>query len=82
MPEAATVETTATPMEPPTSWKVLTTPEASPASWFSTMARAVVVAVTKTAPMPSEASAKPGKRTAYTLPVSSRLEAAVIVRHL
>ncbi|MER5214344.1 hypothetical protein ABT063_28185 [Streptomyces sp. NPDC002838] len=33
MPEAATVETTATPVEPPTSWKVLTTPDARPASF-------------------------------------------------
>ncbi|WP_330302238.1 MULTISPECIES: TetR/AcrR family transcriptional regulator C-terminal domain-containing protein [unclassified Streptomyces] len=32
------------------------------------MASAVVVAVTKTAPMPSEATARPGSRSAYTLP--------------
>ncbi len=56
---AATVETTATPIEPPTSWKVLTTPEASPASSGSTMPRAVVVAVTKTAPRPTERTSRP-----------------------
>ncbi|CAM5299229.1 hypothetical protein SALBM311S_11165 [Streptomyces alboniger] len=53
MPDAATVDNAATPIEPPTSWKVLTTPEASPDSSGTTRASAVVVAVTKTAPIPS-----------------------------
>jgi hypothetical protein len=83
MPEAATVETTATPIEPPTSWQVLTTPEARPASWCSIMPSAVVVAVTKTVPRPKEATTKPGSRPAYTLPsavsrVSGRDAAAAI----
>lgn len=37
MPAAATVDTTATPIDPPTSWNVLTTPEAGPASSCATM---------------------------------------------
>ncbi|WP_211591732.1 hypothetical protein [Microbispora sp. H10836] len=36
IPVAATVERAATPTDPPTSWKVLTMPEASPASWRET----------------------------------------------
>ncbi|WP_344836628.1 hypothetical protein [Nonomuraea dietziae] len=46
-PPTARLETSATPIEPPSSWKVLTTPEATPASPCGTLAIVVAVAATK-----------------------------------
>ena len=49
---AATVEATATPIAPPICWEVLSSPEATPASWSATQARAPIDTVmnTKMAP--------------------------------
>src|SRR2546423_1290179 len=63
---AATVETSATPMLPPSSWNVLTTPDATPASSGGTFASVVVVAVTNTGPIPNAASTNPGSTATIT----------------
>ncbi|MGW4978895.1 hypothetical protein [Streptomyces mirabilis] len=46
---AATADRTATPIESPTSWKVLTTPEASPASSWVTVVPAAAISMPPTA---------------------------------
>lgn len=53
---AAMLETTAAPREAPNSWKVLTIPEATPASCGSTWPSAVTEATTNKAPMPAAAT--------------------------
>jgi hypothetical protein len=56
---AATLDTTAAPMEAPNSWKVLTMPEAIPASWGATWLSAVAEAMTNIAPVPAAATTTP-----------------------
>ena len=63
---AAMLDTAAAPIAAPNSWKVLTIPDASPASWCATFASAVVDAATKVAPMPADATLTPA--TSGTVP--------------
>src|SRR5690348_9773840 len=78
---AARVDAVATPSAPPSSWLVLTMPEARPAWWWSVWASAVVVAATIVAPRPVAATAMPATRAGTPVPkAASAAPAAVTAR--